>query len=113
VSAYDPQALANAIEVLPEVRCCSDPYQAAVGAEAILIVTEWEELRALDWERLGSVVQHPLVIDGRNMFNPEEITSRGFRYVSIGRPSATPSDALAEKSRYYASGVAPALGILA
>lgn len=102
VSAYDPEASSNASEVLPEVRFCSDPYEAAVDAEAILIATEWDEFRDVEWERLSSLVQRPLVIDGRNMFNPEEITSRGFGYISIGRRPAEPSLS-AKQSRYSAS----------
>jgi hypothetical protein len=55
-----------------------------------VIVTEWDEFRQVDWKRLRSIVEHPLVIDGRNMFVPEEISRQGFRYVSIGRGSAAP-----------------------
>jgi UDPglucose 6-dehydrogenase len=111
LSVYDPEASSNASEVLPEVRYCSDPYQAAVDAEAILIVTEWDEFRAVDWERLSSLVERPLLIDGRNMFSPEEVTSRGFRYVSIGRPPSMPSDAGAQRSPYEVSAAAPIISI--
>lgn len=85
ISVYDPQATEKAKEVLFDVTYCSDPYEAARGAHAILIVTEWSAFRDLDWERLSSVVEQPLVVDGRNMFRPEEFSSRGFRYLSIGR----------------------------
>ncbi len=56
-----------------------------------MIVTEWDAFRQMDWKRLLSVVEQPLVIDGRNLFSPGEITQKGFRYVSIGRVDALPS----------------------
>jgi UDPglucose 6-dehydrogenase len=111
VSAYDPQAVANASKVLSGIKYASDPYEAAAGAEAILIVTEWDEFRTVDWERVRTVVEQPLVIDGRNMFHPREIASQGFRYVGIGGPSATPSDGEAQKRQHEASFEASALEI--
>ena len=91
LSAYDPEAMTKAEAVIPEIKCCADAYEAALGADAILVVTEWDEFRALDWKRVRSVVEQPLIIDGRNAFRPEEITCQGFRYVSIGRADAIPS----------------------
>jgi UDPglucose 6-dehydrogenase len=90
VRTYDPKATAKARAILPEVTYCADAYQAAEGADAILIVTEWDEFRQMDWKRLLSAVEQPLVIDGRNLFVPEEISRMGFRYVSIGRVDALP-----------------------
>ena len=86
VRAYDPEAMEKAKPVLPNITYCSDPYQAAEGADAIVIVTEWDEFRQMDWRRLLSTVEHALIIDGRNMFSPEEVSRRGFRYISVGRP---------------------------
>jgi len=91
VRAYDPEAMEKAKSDLPNISYCSDPYQAAEGADAIVIVTEWDEFRQVNWERLRSTVEHPLVIDGRNMFVPEEISRHGFRYISVGRNSVVPS----------------------
>jgi UDPglucose 6-dehydrogenase len=91
VTAYDPEAMKKAKAVLPDITYCADAYQASAGADAILIVTEWDEFRQMDWERLRSAVEQPLVIDGRNVFSPEEISLHGFRYVSIGRADALPS----------------------
>jgi UDPglucose 6-dehydrogenase len=85
VHAYDPEATEKAKEALPGVNYCKDPYEAARGAEAILIVTEWDEFRRTDWERVAGLVERRLVIDGRNMFETSEMTARGFQYVSIGR----------------------------
>jgi len=86
VSAYDPKATEKAKAVLPEINYCSDPYQAARNADAIVIATEWDEFRAIDWNRLKTVVEHPLILDGRNMFNGREVSDHGFHYVSVGRP---------------------------
>jgi UDPglucose 6-dehydrogenase len=88
VSAYDPEATEKARAVLPDINYCANPYQAAQGADAILIVTEWEEFRAIDWDRLRTVVEHPLILDGRNMLNPADVTGHGFHYLSVGRPPA-------------------------
>lgn len=85
IKAYDPQATEKAQHMLPEIECCRDRYQAAEGADAVLILTEWDEFREVDWQRLGSVVEHPLIIDGRNIFRGEEVIRHGFHYVSIGR----------------------------
>ena len=88
VSAYDPQAGEKARAALPEVRYCSSPYEAARGADAVLIATEWDEFSKLDWQELKKVVARPLILDGRNMFSPAVMTAQGFHYISIGRPSA-------------------------
>jgi UDPglucose 6-dehydrogenase len=88
VSAYDPQATEKAKAILPDITYCKDPYQAAQGADAVLIVTEWEEFRRIDWARLRGVVERPLVLDGRNMLNADDVTAHGFSYVSVGRPPA-------------------------
>jgi UDPglucose 6-dehydrogenase len=90
VRAYDPEATEKARAILPEITYCADAYAAAEGADAILIVTEWDEFRQMDWHRLLASVEQPLVIDGRNVFSPEEISTKGFRYVSIGRVDALP-----------------------
>jgi UDPglucose 6-dehydrogenase len=92
VSAYDPCATEKMRELVPEVEYCCDPYEAAKGAEAILLVTEWDEFRLLNWDRLRSIVAQPLLFDGRNMFAPEEIIRHGFRYTGIGRRAVTESN---------------------
>jgi UDPglucose 6-dehydrogenase len=93
VSAYDPQASEKAKAVLPEVRYCADPYEAAQGAEAVLVVTEWEEFRQIDWHRLRAVVDRPLLIDGRNALHGQAAAGHGFHYISIGRPAVAPDPA--------------------
>jgi UDPglucose 6-dehydrogenase len=91
IRAYDPQAKAKASEVVPSVTYCADVYEAVRDADSILIVTEWDEFRTVDWPRLRSSVQRLLIIDGRNMFEAAEVTRHGFQYVSIGRPPASSS----------------------
>jgi UDPglucose 6-dehydrogenase len=91
VQAYDPQAMEKAKIELPAVRFCEDMYQAAQDAEAIVILTEWNEFRSVDWERLATLVERPVIIDGRNMLYCEEAASNGFQYVGIGGISAVPA----------------------
>jgi UDPglucose 6-dehydrogenase len=90
VSAYDPEAVQKAREVMPDIKYCRDQYEAAEEADAILVVTEWDKFRTTDWERLFSVVEHPLIVDGRNALNSTEVSRHGFHYVSIGRSSVRP-----------------------
>lgn len=101
--AYDPEAMGKAKSVLPDITYCSDPYQAAEGADAILIVTEWDEFRQVDWNRLRSIVERPLIVDGRNMFDAPEVTRHGFSYVSVGRPAVVPEDAPASDEQIMIS----------
>jgi UDPglucose 6-dehydrogenase len=90
VTAYDPKAMEKAKLALPDITYCSDPYEAAEGADTIVIVTEWDEFRRVEWDRIRSVVERPLVVDGRNMLDAEEMARRGFHYVSVGRPEQDP-----------------------
>jgi UDPglucose 6-dehydrogenase len=85
IRAYDPKAMEKAREVLPGVEFCDDAYSAATGADALIICTEWDEFRQLDLEKLRSVMSHPIVLDGRNLFDPQKMTELGFVYKSIGR----------------------------
>jgi UDPglucose 6-dehydrogenase len=87
VRAYDPQAMQKAKEALPKITYCEDLYSAADSADAILILTEWDEFRDANWQSLARKVAHPLVIDGRNLLSAETLESQGFRYVGIGRTS--------------------------
>ena len=85
VRAYDPEAMSKAKEVLPDITCCQDAYDAAYGADAILILTEWDEFRKVSWQGLAEKVAHRLIIDGRNVFSADDVEAHGFRYVSVGR----------------------------
>ncbi len=101
VKAYDPQATEKARAVLPAVHYSASPYEAAQDAEAVLIVTEWEEFRQINWQRLRSVVDRPLIVDGRNTLEAKEMARHGFHYVSIGRPAvmSEPRGAAVEDAR--------------
>jgi len=86
VRAYDPQAMERARATLPQIEYAKSAYDAATDAEALLIATEWDEFRKLDWPRVRDVMARPLIIDGRNLLSPGEIRSLGFEYRSFGRP---------------------------
>jgi UDPglucose 6-dehydrogenase len=90
VRAYDPVAVENARKILPTVVEFSDsPYQAAEGADAVALVTEWNEFKFLNLERLRSVMRQPVIFDGRNLWEPERMRRLGFTYHSIGRRPVT------------------------
>ena len=87
VKAYDPQAMQNAKAVLNGTIYAKDAYDAAKGAEALVILTEWNEFRQLDFKKIKKLMKRPLVIDGRNIYSPEKMRELGFQYISIGRPA--------------------------
>jgi len=92
VRVYDPVATANARAVLPrETRFCDSPYEAATRADAMCLVTEWNEFKFLNLERLRGVMRRPLIIDGRNLWEPERMRRLGFEYHSIGRKPVVPA----------------------
>jgi UDPglucose 6-dehydrogenase len=86
VRATDPEAMERARAVFPDLNYSTDPYEVARGADALLVLTEWEQFRSLDWKRVRGEMARPLVIDGRNMLRPEEMRALGFEYMSFGRP---------------------------
>jgi len=90
VRAYDPQAMEKAQREVPELTCCRDLYEAARGADAIVLLTEWEEFRRVDWKRLAGLVERSLIVDGRNTLPREDVTGHGFQYVGIGGVSGAP-----------------------
>lgn len=85
VRAYDPVAMANASRVLPEITLCKDAYEACEGADAMVLVTEWNQFRMLDLERVRRLLREPVVVDLRNVYKPDPMRAAGFRYVSVGR----------------------------
>jgi len=86
VRVFDPAAMSNAREVLPdEVVYCADSYDAATGADALVIMTEWNQFRSLDLDRILALLRAPLVVDLRNVYQPERMRERGFTYTSVGR----------------------------
>lgn len=89
VQAFDPRAMERAKKEIPELICCDDLYGAAKGAEAILVLTEWQEFANADWPRVSCAVSRPVVFDGRNCLPAEQIRTQGFDYFGIGEPSAS------------------------
>ena len=88
VQAYDPISMDQAKLELPDVTYCDNPYSCAAKADALVIVTEWEQFRALDLNRLKEQMAQPVIVDLRNIYRPDEMAQRGFTYVSVGRPGA-------------------------
>jgi UDPglucose 6-dehydrogenase len=87
VRAHDPHGIEQARALLPKVTFCGGPYEAAKGADALVIVTEWDAYRALDLDRIRTTLKNPVVIDLRNIYRPDEMAAKGFHYFSIGRPA--------------------------
>src|SRR3954468_8750083 len=85
VRAFDPVGMAQARHELPDITYCDDAYACAEGADALVIVTEWVQFRALDLDRLKQTMKQPIVVDLRNIYRPEEMAAHGFVYESIGR----------------------------
>lgn len=85
IKVYDPKAMENSKHLFEDVTYCKDPYEVADGAEALILVTEWDEFKNLDMEKMRSRMIHPIIIDGRNMYSPAEMEKHGFIYKSIGR----------------------------
>ncbi len=85
IKAYDPVAMENCKRIFPRISYCRNPYQAAEGADALLIVTEWREFKLLDMERIKQVMKCPIIFDGRNIYDPKQERRLGVRYYSIGR----------------------------
>jgi UDPglucose 6-dehydrogenase len=86
VRAHDPVGMEAARRELPDIEYCDDPYLCARGADAMVVVTEWAQYRALDLERLKRELAHPVVVDLRNVYRPEDMAIHGFIYESVGRP---------------------------
>lgn len=86
IDAYDPEGMEQAAPILPDVKMVDNPYAAIEGADAVVIVTEWDVFRALDMKRVKELVKKPILVDLRNIYGAQEMRSAGFDYVSIGRP---------------------------
>jgi UDPglucose 6-dehydrogenase len=91
VRVFDPAGMSQAQALLQNVVYCEDAYACAEAADALVIVTEWEQFRALDLDRLRDLMDCPVVIDLRNIYRPEDMSRRGFVYVCVGRPPTAPA----------------------
>ena len=90
VRAFDPEAMDGCRPLFPTAVFCDNAYEAAEGADALVIATEWNQFRKLELDRLHQRLRQPLVIDLRNLYEPEKMAAAGFRYISIGRPEGVP-----------------------
>ncbi|HEX9731923.1 MAG TPA: UDP-glucose/GDP-mannose dehydrogenase family protein [Thermoanaerobaculia bacterium] len=91
VRAYDPEAMEACRAEYPGVDYCESAYAAAAGADAVVILTEWNQFRALDLGQLRAALASPLVLDFRNLYEPDKMAAHGFRYVSVGRREGRPA----------------------
>jgi UDPglucose 6-dehydrogenase len=85
IRAYDPQAMEEASKLLPDLATCDDAYEACSGADALVLVTEWNQFRMLDLARIKSLLRQPVIIDLRNIYEPGPMREAGFRYFCVGR----------------------------
>ena len=100
---YDPAAMENVRQVFPEnpprLVYCQSALEAATGAHAILLVTEWDEFKQVDWHQVKQVVALPIVVDGRNCLDPTKLQEAGFEYYGMGRPSIVPAQVVGVSSK--------------
>lgn len=85
IRAFDPEAKENAKKVLKGVAYCNGPYLTVKGCDALVIATEWNEFRVLDLDKIKKLLKHPNIVDGRNIYEPEEMKNAGFNYIGVGR----------------------------
>lgn len=90
IKTYDPIAIENTQKIFPDIGYCANSYEVAAGADALIIVTEWNEFKSLNFDRISSIMAKPLIFDGRNMYDPEQMRRLGFEYHSVGRASVSP-----------------------
>ena len=86
IRAFDPHAMAKAGEIFKKVVFCKNSYSACRGSDCLVILTEWDEFKKLDLKKVKRLLNQPVIVDGRNIYRPEEVRSLGFRYFSMGRP---------------------------
>lgn len=85
IRAYDPQAAKNAVRLLTDVVFCRDPYDAVTKADLTIIITEWNEFKEMNLKKVKGLMKTPSLIDGRNIYDPQELKEMGFRYTGVGR----------------------------
>jgi UDPglucose 6-dehydrogenase len=85
VKAYDPKAMDNIRAIFPDLELCQDAYQVADGSDALILVTEWDEFKELDLLKIKKLLNQPIIIDGRNIFEPDRMSELGFMYRGVGR----------------------------
>jgi UDPglucose 6-dehydrogenase len=85
VRAYDPHGMQEARKLMPRLETATDPYSCIAGADAMLILTEWDQFRALDLDRVKAVLRNPVIVDLRNIYKPTDLAAKGLTYISVGR----------------------------
>jgi len=85
IRAYDPVAMKEAARQIPKMKCCKDAYDAMKGADAVVLITEWNQFRNLDLARILTLLREPFFFDLRNVYDPQKMKAKGFRYFSVGR----------------------------
>ncbi|MHC1739977.1 MAG: UDP-glucose/GDP-mannose dehydrogenase family protein [Anaerolineaceae bacterium] len=91
IKAYDPQAMTATKNILHKVKLCETPYQAAEDADALVLATQWNEFKQLDFNRILKIMRHPVLLDGRNLWDAEPLRKLGFTYIGVGRAENTNS----------------------
>ena len=91
VRGFDPEGMEQARPLMPNVELCDDPYRAADGADAVVLVTEWDVLRALDLKRLARTMADPVLVDLRNVYPAEEVAAAGLKWHGVGKPALQPA----------------------
>ena len=90
VKAYDPQAMEKAKKIFPQLNYCSDPYEVAQESDCLVLVTEWDEFKKLQFSTIKTLMKQPILVDARNLYNPLEMVQLGFNYIGIGRKQSSP-----------------------
>ena len=85
VKCFDPQAMSKAKDVLKDVKFCKNAYETARNSDALVILTEWNEFKELNLARIKKIMKQPIILDGRNIYDPAEMQNLGFKYVGVGR----------------------------
>jgi UDPglucose 6-dehydrogenase len=87
IRVFDPEGMSEARKLMPDLTYCKDAYEAMTGADALVILTEWNEFRSLNLQRMRECLRQPIVVDLRNVYGPGDMVAAGFIYHGIGRPS--------------------------
>lgn len=85
IKAFDPQAMSKVKKVIKDIKFCRDPYETAKGSDCLVIMTEWNEFKELDLKKVKKLMKQPLIVDGRNIYEPEATRKLGFKYICMGR----------------------------
>ncbi|MBU0468373.1 MAG: UDP-glucose 6-dehydrogenase, partial [Candidatus Omnitrophica bacterium] len=85
IRAYDPVSMENSKNVFKKVTYCDDPYSLAKGCDCLLVLTEWDEFKDLNFKKLKAAMRQPIIFDGRNLYHNKDLESYGFEYFGVGR----------------------------